>query len=323
MSLDWSFSTDRRMRRCPRQVFFTDIAAWHNAKDPLRRESYLLNQVRGLAAWRGSLVHQSIDSFIVPRWQQHRPVDWESVIEAARELGTRQFVFSENGTYRTAGMSKTKALGDYCALFPHEFDLPLGEEQLEGILESVERALRNLSSLKGFLARVENRDFYRSELALAAEFNGVRIKGQIDLFFSVGNGRYAVADWKDYESPSGSDAKRQMSLYAWLLLRNARYRVADPRDVELWEVKLSEPGFAVYAIDQESLDELEDFMYRSTEELRALCGDGKFENQSLEDFPHTENPNTCRLCPFRGICREPNQWITIASTFSRSRNQAA
>ncbi len=29
------------MRRCPRQLFFADIAAWHNARDPLRREDSL------------------------------------------------------------------------------------------------------------------------------------------------------------------------------------------------------------------------------------------------------------------------------------------
>jgi hypothetical protein len=39
MALEWSFSTDRRIRRCQRQFFFWSVAAWHNAKDPLRRES--------------------------------------------------------------------------------------------------------------------------------------------------------------------------------------------------------------------------------------------------------------------------------------------
>jgi hypothetical protein len=46
MGLDWSFSTDRWMRRCPRQLFFADIAAWHNARDPFRRESFLLGQLK-------------------------------------------------------------------------------------------------------------------------------------------------------------------------------------------------------------------------------------------------------------------------------------
>ena len=68
MALDWSFSTDRRMRRCQRQVFFGNIASWHNAKDPLRRESFLLSQLKSMDAWRGSLVHEAIRSFVVPSW---------------------------------------------------------------------------------------------------------------------------------------------------------------------------------------------------------------------------------------------------------------
>jgi hypothetical protein len=46
MGLEWSFSTDRRMRRCQRQLFLATVAVWHNAKDPLRRESFLLSQVK-------------------------------------------------------------------------------------------------------------------------------------------------------------------------------------------------------------------------------------------------------------------------------------
>lgn len=30
MSLKWSFSSDRCFRRCQRQFFFRDIAAWHD-----------------------------------------------------------------------------------------------------------------------------------------------------------------------------------------------------------------------------------------------------------------------------------------------------
>jgi len=63
MALEWSFSTDRRIRRCQRQFFFGSVAAWHNAKDPLRRESFLLSQVKGIDAWRGNLVHEAVLRF--------------------------------------------------------------------------------------------------------------------------------------------------------------------------------------------------------------------------------------------------------------------
>src|ERR1700722_4588688 len=220
MALDWSFSTDRRMRRCPRQLFFADLVAWHNARDPLRRESFVLSQLKSMEAWRGLIVHQTIQTLVVPCWQNHRPVHWDQVICGARTLAGRQFQFSSQRRYRETGMSKKKAQGDYTALSSHEFHVPIPEGHLEATLDSVESALRNLSKLDDFLRHVAGRNYYRSEVALGAEYNGVRIKGQIDLLFGRSYGQYGVVDWKDYETASGSDARLQMSLYAWLLCRN-------------------------------------------------------------------------------------------------------
>ena len=120
MALEWSFSTDRRIRRCQRQFFFGSVAAWHNAKDPLRRESFLLSQVKGMDAWRGNLVHEAIRSFVVPSLEARQAVPWERVIEEVRKLGARQFAFSEKRRFRETGMSKSKAKEEYCALFGHE-----------------------------------------------------------------------------------------------------------------------------------------------------------------------------------------------------------
>jgi hypothetical protein len=88
MLLEWSFSTDRRIRRCQRQFFFGSVAAWHNAKDPLRRESFLLSQVKSMDAWRGNLVHEAIRSFVVPSIQARQAVPCERVIQEARNLAT-------------------------------------------------------------------------------------------------------------------------------------------------------------------------------------------------------------------------------------------
>lgn len=323
MTLDWSFSTDRRMRRCQRQLFFADLAAWHNARDPLRRESFLLSQLKSMEAWRGLIVHQAIQTLVVPCWQNGHTVPWDDVICGARSLAERQFRFSSQRRNREPGMSKKKAQGDYAALFSHEFDIPIPEGQYVATVDSVESALRNLSKMNDFLRHVEGRNYYRPEVALSALYNDVRIKGQIDLLFGRSYGQYSVVDWKDYETASGSDARRQMSLYAWLLCRNQSWPVSDPKNIELWEIKLAEAGAICHTIDKTSFDELEDFMYRSTEELRALCGDGAYKPHDLENFSHTENPNSCRFCSYRNICREPEPWITIAPTFTKSKNQAA
>lgn len=323
MGLDWSFSTDRRMRRCPRQLFFADVAAWHNARDPLRREAFLLSQLKTPETWRGSVVHQAIQTLVVPHLQDNQPVVWDQVIRGALALAERQFQFSAHRRYREPGMSKKKALGDYCALFAHEFGMPILDDQFQAALKSIEHALRNLSRMDDFFRHVGGRNYYRPELAISANYNGVRIKGQIDLLFGRDYRKYSVVDWKDYESLSGSDARLQMSLYAWLLCQSPAWPVSDPQNIELWEVRLGEGQSVCHAIDQRSFDELEDFMYKSTEELRVMCGDGTYNPRDLEGYPYTENANSCRFCPYRNVCREPEPWITTASTSTKSKARAA
>jgi len=319
MGLDWSFSTDRRMRRCQRQLFFGSIAAWHNARDPLRRESFLLSQLKSVDAWRGSLVHEAIRSFVVPSWQARQGVPWDQVVEEARKLGARQFQFSEKRRYRESGMSKTKAKEEYCALFGHEFGCAPAQKELEATLDSVERSLRNLSGLEEFLKHVGGRNYYRPEMAVSAEYNGVRIQGVIDLVFGGAYGQYGVVDWKDYSASSTTEARVQMSLYAWLMCKATAWPVSSPENVELWEVNLGLPAVRQHRIDQAAFDELEDFMYRSTESLRTLCGDGAYRAIDLENYEYTENPNSCRFCPYQNICREPEPWIVIGSTSTKSK----
>lgn len=204
MGLDWSFSTDRRMRRCPRQLFFADIASWHNARDPLRRESFLLGQLKSMEAWRGTVVHQAIQTLVVPCLQNRQPVNWDQVISAALALAERQFQFSAQRRYRETGMSKKKAQGDYLALSAHESGVPIPIDHFQATLKSIEHSLCNLSRMSDFFQHVAGRNYYRPEVALSADYNGVRIKGQIDLLFGRSYGKYSVVDWKDSEGRTKS-----------------------------------------------------------------------------------------------------------------------
>jgi len=112
-SCKWSFSADRCLRRCQRQFFLQHVAAWHNARDPVRREAFLLKQVKTLALWKGSIVHRGIELYVLPQLQQNTRVDWHQVAQQTIALARRQFVFSAQRRYREAGMSKAQAGDDY------------------------------------------------------------------------------------------------------------------------------------------------------------------------------------------------------------------
>src|SRR5437867_1789653 len=82
-SIKWSFSADRCARRCQRQFFLQHKAAWHTTRDPVRREAFLLKQVKTLELWQGTLVHRAIELHVVPALRENRPVDWELVSDQA------------------------------------------------------------------------------------------------------------------------------------------------------------------------------------------------------------------------------------------------
>lgn len=50
-TIKWSFSADRCFRQCQRQYFLSQVAAYHSAKDPIRREAFLCKQVKTLEAF--------------------------------------------------------------------------------------------------------------------------------------------------------------------------------------------------------------------------------------------------------------------------------
>src|SRR5689334_3910091 len=120
MSLDWSFSLERCFRRCQRQHLFRDIIASHNARDPFRRECFLLKQLKSIDLWQGLLVHRGIELFVVTALQGGHAVNWGRAIEGTVEMAKRQLDFSRAKRYREEKMSKTKAGDDYCALLCHE-----------------------------------------------------------------------------------------------------------------------------------------------------------------------------------------------------------
>src|SRR5262245_56043373 len=111
----WSFSADRCARRCQRQFFLQYKAAWHNARDPIRREAFLLKQVKTAELWHGSLVHRLIELHVVPALERDDTVDWDGLTQKAVEMATRQFQFSANRRYREPGMTKSSVGDDYCA----------------------------------------------------------------------------------------------------------------------------------------------------------------------------------------------------------------
>lgn len=303
-TIKWSFSTDRCVRRCQRQYFLQHVAAWHNARDPVRREAFLLKQVKTLDLWQGSLVHRGIELFLVPALQQRGRLDWDAAIAGTQAMAERQFAFSKARRYREEGMSKAKANDDYCALAGHETDAGVSAEEYQRVLRTIEQSFRNLAGMRELLEEIQRAQQLWAELPLYLEYDVARIEVHLDLLYFRGFGQPTIIDWKVSESMGGSDADLQTALYAWALYRHPNWRVDLPEECELVEVQLLAQDVVRHRSTQEIFDCLENRIYRSVNMIQSLQLGRKYDLADLDDYDFAANPNTCSYCPQGELCRQ-------------------
>lgn len=302
-TIKWSFSTERCVRRCQRQYFLQHVAAWHNARDPVRREAFLLKQVKTLALWQGALVHRGIERFVVPALQQRRKIDWDAAIAGTQAMAELQLEFSKARRYREKGMSKAQAGDEYCALAGHETDAGVSAEEYQEVLHTVEQSLCNLAGMTELLEEIQRAGQYWSELPLYVEYDIARIEVHIDLLYFRAFGQPTIIDWKVSESMGGSDADLQTALYAWAICRHPKWRVEWPEDCELLEVQLLTQDVVRHRATQETFERLENRIYRSVNRIRSLRLGRNCDLADLDDYDFAGNPNSCSYCPQGELCR--------------------
>lgn len=292
------------MRRCPRQFFLQHKAAWHSTRDPARKEAFLLKQVKTLELWQGTLVHRAIELHVVPALQEDGEVDWARVVDAAARMARRQWDFSAARRYREAGMTKNAAGDDYCALAGHEPGTTASDEDFDRTVETVRSALTNLSTMSPLWEEVRGRGKYWPELEVRVDYDIAHVEAYIDLLFFRGYGKPTIVDWKISESNGGGDADLQTAVYAWALCRHPKWAVTRPEDCVLLEVQLLRNTVLHHRADQATFDALENRIYRSVDEMRAMGFGEKYDIANLENYEFAENPNNCAFCSVRSLCQE-------------------
>jgi hypothetical protein len=303
-------------------------AAWHTTRDPVRKEAFLLKQVKTLELWQGGLVHRAIELNVVPALQDNRAVNWNEVEKEAIRMAERQFEFSAKRRYREPGMTKKSAGDDYCALVGHEPGMCVSGDDYERVIETVRQALSNLASMDSLWKLLHGRGKYWAELEVRVDYDIAHIEAHLDLLFFRGFKKPTIVDWKISESQGGGDADLQTALYAWTLCQHPRWAVPRAEDCELLEVQLLHKTMITHRADQATFDRLENRIYQSVDGLRAMGFAQKYDLANLIHYDFAENPNNCAFCPVRALCQklalESNSPMPEQSARSgRSRKESA
>jgi hypothetical protein len=302
MSFQWSISTDRLFRRCQRQFFFREIAASHAARD-WRREAFILKQLKTLELWRGTVIHEGIQHYLVPALKRGAPLDWASLTRQTLGRAKEQLAFSEERNYRKDGMVKGKE-AHFCALIPHETGRGVSKAEFAEVCDEIRAAFQRLEQMSDLWTELLGRKDLHPEEQMWVSFDDVRIMVQLDLLFERKLDHPTIIDWKSYEIGGDTGARLQMVLYGWALWHKKRFSVAKPEDIELLECQVQDGVVIRHECSQEVFDELEDYIYRSIHRIYSLCRSKKLADARLEDFAFTDNPNNCEYCAFQRLCVE-------------------
>ncbi len=116
-----------------------------------------MKQIKTLELWRGLVVHEGIQRFLVPRLQSGQPIDWEEILQATSDLASGQLRFSEKRLYRANGVSKAKHRDEYCALLPHELGRSISPEEMQKVHETIRLSFENLATMAEFLHEITGR----------------------------------------------------------------------------------------------------------------------------------------------------------------------
>ena len=297
----WSISAHNTFRRCQRQYLFGQIMASHNARDPERREAFLLKQLQSLPAWQGNLVHKGIQKYVVPWLANGSLPDRDDVIRQTLAMADRQIAFSSSCQYRVDGQSKSSAGDSYCALFEHEYGIGIAPERLEEVYETVSQCLRNLFNQQDLLDQLRHHSGHRSEWLADFRVAGTHVVVQLDLLCFQGGQMPVIIDWKVGSSES-SDYSHQVMTYALSLLRSPICQNVEAEGVSVYEVNLLKNQIKPHIVTEDKIIETEDFVFQSIEEIRAVGGDRTFESQHIEDYELARSWMTCMYCNFRKLC---------------------
>ncbi len=302
MSFQWSISTDRLFRRCQRQFFFREIAANHAARD-WRREAFILKQLKTLELWRGTVIHEGIQHYVVPALMKGGQMDWGELAERNVQRAKDQLEFSAKRRYRDDGMVKGEH-DEFCALVPHENSKGISNQEFEEVCREIREAYKRLSEMPGLWTQLVGNQGCHAEKKFWAAFDGVRIMAQFDLLFERSLDHPTIVDWKSYEIGGDTGARLQMVLYGWVLWNAKFYSPGAPEDIQLLECQVQDGVVVEHECSQEVFDELEDHIYRSVHRIFSLCRSKKLTDARLEDFAFTDNPNNCEYCVFQRLCVE-------------------
>ena len=308
--MNWSFSAGRSFAGCPRRWFYRQRVAHHAAKDPVRREAYLLGKLDSLWSWRGRLVDEVISQHAVPplSWGQ-RPT-LATLLSVARKRFDAQLAFALSHRLHEPGLRPSQHR-DFLLLREVEKGTPPTEDEFAKAWADIEAALTYLLELEPLLARLLGARLL-PQRALSYRFmlsdgEPVTVRAVPDLIAFFGDAPPLIVDWKVH-ARAAANYREQLAGYAFALLRSGGQPglpglgETKVEDVALLEVQLLVGELRPYALTEGDVSGLEARLEVSAAAMQTLLASRSKDDRNPYTVLPTTDLKVCAYCDFKPLC---------------------
>lgn len=311
--MKWSITKSKMFSHCQRKWYYSEIMASPRSKDPLRREAYLLKQLKSLHAWRGGIVDKVIERFIIPSIKtKHLPSE-DQVNNYCTKLMENQIAFGKARMHQRPSITKSDGGDTYCAFFDLEYNGGLDEEKLNAAKEEARTALHNLMQTDFLKTIMEESSCIIAQRQITFKMDKFTVACTPDLIVFYYDAPPLIVDWKVH-SLANADSWLQLGVYAVALSNvkphkdfpdKAHCMLEDATRIRMLEYQLLKNEQREYSISSEDQADIYDYIFKSCIDIDGIVGGKKYDALEVSQFQTARSPRLCERCQFRKICWKP------------------
>lgn len=292
--ISWSKSRWDIFKECLRKYYYHYYGSWGGwEKDApeLTSQLYVLKQLKTRKMWAGEVVHNCLERVLADLVKSIKPLSNEEILDLTLKLMRSDFRNSRDKHYWHNPKS--------CALFEHEYNIPVSDEKWQQLAEQVKLSLNNFLNSRTYktILTLPSQDIKEVEQFSSFNLDGTKIIVKLDFCCSI-NGQLYIYDWKTGQKTPDSD----LQLVCYALYAQERWQV-DFTDCKLLEYNLLKDRLSHFFVSENILEDARRQILNSIQQMKELLFDKRHNIAKEEDFAKTERLAACRYCNFVRVCR--------------------
>jgi len=188
-----------------------------------------------------------------------------------------------------------------CALFEHEYESPVSNDDWKKTADNMVQCLRNFydSETFGMLKELPQQMWLEVEDFSSFNLNDTKIWAVLDCSFRTEDGGVTIIDWKTGRKMS-EDVSMQLSCYAMYAMD--KWGV-DPENVKLIEYNLLANQGVEFTVGAAEIENTKAYIAGSIADMQSLLVDvGENVPKDKEAFLKVEDERVRADCNFRKVC---------------------